>query len=84
MDDGGFSIIDEDRWERTRDDVTWFLWEKASRSASVNKFKLSCKPITGRNNELGLKSAQEKEALDIDELGTKFEDKNSVEPSSIP
>ena len=61
MNYGGFSIIDGDRGERIRDDVTGFLSEKASRSASVNEFKLSCKPISGRNNELGLKSGQEKE-----------------------
>ena len=46
----GFSIIDEDRWERTRDDVTGFLREEASRSASVNEFKFPYEPITGRDN----------------------------------
>ena len=54
-------MIDEDRWERTSDDVRGFLSEKASRSASVNEFKLTCESITGRDNELGLKSGQEKE-----------------------
>ena len=61
MNYGGFSIIDGDRGERTRDDVTGFLSEKASRSESVNEFKLTCESITGRENELGLKSGQEKE-----------------------
>ena len=62
MNCGSFSIIDGDRRERTRDDVTGFLSEKASRSASVNEFKLTCESITGREeNELGLKSGQEKE-----------------------
>ena len=61
MNYGGFSIIDGDRGERTRDDVTGFLSEKASRSASVNEFKLTCQSITGQENELGPKLGQEKE-----------------------
>ena len=56
-------MIDEDRWERIHDDVTGFLSEKACRSASVNEFKLTCKSITGWDNELGLKSGQEKENM---------------------
>ena len=61
MNCGSFSIIDGDRRERTRDDVTGFLSEKASRSASVNEFKLTCQSITGKENELGPKLGQEKE-----------------------
>ena len=37
---GGFLIIDGDREERTFDDVAGLLSEKASRSESVNEFKL--------------------------------------------
>ena len=45
MNYGGFSIIDGDRGERTRDDVTGFLSEKASRSESVNELKLTCESM---------------------------------------